>query len=281
MEYHFMLGEFICQRRKELGYTQKELAAKVGISDKAVSKWETLEANPDISLLLPLSDVLQVSVEELLKGELAKETEAQPCREAPARITQEKPIKAKPRKRDVVAFVALIVISVICGLVMLFAVISLAIVGSEKPDNSTALIIVFAVLLVLFGTAFTCTVKKAVYYSAEINEIPTEQKEVGGYIIYKNLSRAEKRALDAGLLDKNTKNWFVGAYIAVGVSLTVCGILNSILDSPVFTVCILALFFGLLAIQIGFIIVKTKRIHQKKIIMTKQRFERLKREKRL
>lgn len=60
-------GIFITQLRKEKGYTQKELAQKLFISDKAISKWERGLSMPDISLLVPLSEVLGVTVTELLK----------------------------------------------------------------------------------------------------------------------------------------------------------------------------------------------------------------------
>ena len=61
-------GTFLTERRKEKGYTQKELAAKLFISDKAVSKWERALSMPDISLLIPLAEILDVSVTELLEG---------------------------------------------------------------------------------------------------------------------------------------------------------------------------------------------------------------------
>ena len=58
-------GIFIQQTRKELGYTQKELADKVGVSDKTVSKWETGKGLPDISSLMPLCDALKVNFSAL------------------------------------------------------------------------------------------------------------------------------------------------------------------------------------------------------------------------
>lgn len=61
-----MLGEFIYNRRKELGMSQAELGRLVGVSNKAVSKWETEEANPDIGLLNDLSKALKCSIDELL-----------------------------------------------------------------------------------------------------------------------------------------------------------------------------------------------------------------------
>ena len=62
-------GRFICSLRKEKGLTQKQLAEKLSVTDKAVSKWETGRSAPDISLLEKLSQILDVSVVEILKGE--------------------------------------------------------------------------------------------------------------------------------------------------------------------------------------------------------------------
>lgn len=60
-------GEFISELRKEKGITQKELASRLYISDKAVSKWETGHSVPDITLLTPLAELLGVTVTELLE----------------------------------------------------------------------------------------------------------------------------------------------------------------------------------------------------------------------
>ena len=70
-------GEFILTRRKELGMTQIQLAEKLSVTDKAVSKWENGKSAPDISSLLPLSDALEVSVVEILNGERLEEKEVQ------------------------------------------------------------------------------------------------------------------------------------------------------------------------------------------------------------
>ncbi len=62
-------GAFVSQLRKEKGYTQKELAQHLFISDKAISKWETGVSIPDTALLIPLADLLGVTVTELLMCE--------------------------------------------------------------------------------------------------------------------------------------------------------------------------------------------------------------------
>lgn len=64
------IGAFIARRRKELDMTQKELAEKLGITDRAVSKWETGRSMPDLSLLQPLSRILKIDVNDLLNGEI-------------------------------------------------------------------------------------------------------------------------------------------------------------------------------------------------------------------
>ncbi len=61
-------GKFISSKRREKGITQKELAEKLGVTDKAVSKWETGRGMPDVSVLEDLSKELEVSVSEILNG---------------------------------------------------------------------------------------------------------------------------------------------------------------------------------------------------------------------
>ena len=75
------IGKFIQEKRKEKGYTQKELAQKLGVTDKAVSKWERGLGCPDVSILEILANELDISILELLKGrtienEIIKVTEA-------------------------------------------------------------------------------------------------------------------------------------------------------------------------------------------------------------
>ncbi len=60
------LGRKIQKLRKDQGWTQEELASRLGVSAQAVSKWETDVSSPDISLLRPISEQFNVSVDELL-----------------------------------------------------------------------------------------------------------------------------------------------------------------------------------------------------------------------
>lgn len=64
----YVTGQTVKRLREAKGITQSELAEQIGVSSKAVSKWETAKGLPDISLLEPLSSALGVSVSELLSG---------------------------------------------------------------------------------------------------------------------------------------------------------------------------------------------------------------------
>ena len=63
------IGRFIAECRKKANLTQMQLAEKLSITDKAVSKWERGVAMPDTSIMLELCDILSISVNELLSGE--------------------------------------------------------------------------------------------------------------------------------------------------------------------------------------------------------------------
>lgn len=83
-------GRLIAALRKERGWTQKALAEKLCVTDRAVSKWERGAGFPDISLLVKLSGLLGVSAEELIQGErAAARTEAPAEDRAPAALLEQ------------------------------------------------------------------------------------------------------------------------------------------------------------------------------------------------
>lgn len=67
------IGKFISECRKEKGYTQVKLAEKLGITNRAVSKWETGKSLPDASVMIELCELLGINVNELLTGEKVSE----------------------------------------------------------------------------------------------------------------------------------------------------------------------------------------------------------------
>ena len=68
------IGEMICSLRKEKGMTQNDLAEKMNVTDKAVSKWERNLSCPDINSIPKLAEILGTSVEDLLNAQVKKQT---------------------------------------------------------------------------------------------------------------------------------------------------------------------------------------------------------------
>ena len=83
------IGRFIGAERRAKGWTQRQLADKLQLTDKAISRWETGKGLPDVSLLLPLANVLDITVGELLAGERHLHPPAMQTAEAEARTTRQ------------------------------------------------------------------------------------------------------------------------------------------------------------------------------------------------
>lgn len=66
----FKIGKFIAMRRKYVNLTQMQLAEKLNITDRAISKWERGKAMPDSSIMLELCEILEITVNDLLSGEI-------------------------------------------------------------------------------------------------------------------------------------------------------------------------------------------------------------------
>ena len=66
------VGSFIAEQRKLRSLTQKQFADMLGVTDKAVSRWETGKSYPDTETLEKISEVFEVSISDILSGEIAK-----------------------------------------------------------------------------------------------------------------------------------------------------------------------------------------------------------------
>ena len=71
-------GRFIAEQRKAKGYTQKELAEKLGVTDKAISRWENGHGYPDVVMLEPLAKELGVTIAELMHSKLKDDADMKP-----------------------------------------------------------------------------------------------------------------------------------------------------------------------------------------------------------
>ncbi len=114
-------GAFVAQLRKDAGLTQKELADKLYVSNKAVSKWETGVSLPDTALLIPLSEILNVSVTELLMAKRISHDEPMETRQVESVVQAAIGFKAPKAWQEKSRFKYLYFISLLAGCSAWFA----------------------------------------------------------------------------------------------------------------------------------------------------------------
>ena len=155
------IGKFIASCRKELGMTQAGLAEKLGISDRAVSKWETGKSLPDSGIMLDLCGFLNINVNELLSGErIMAETYDQRAEENLLAMKHE----VEEKNRQMLRLEYMIVFpSVIAAFVMVFIASFV-----EMPVWLRIALIAFAFVM-LFSVAFIAVgiEQKAGYYECQ------------------------------------------------------------------------------------------------------------------
>lgn len=155
------IGKFIASCRKEQGMTQASLAEKLGISDRAVSKWETGKSMPDSGIMLVLCELLKINVNELLSGERIM-TEAYDKRAEENLMAMRREVEEKNRQMLRMEY-WIVFPAVIAGLVMVFVASFI-----EMPVWLRIALIAFA-LVMIFTVAFIAVgiEQKAGYYECQ------------------------------------------------------------------------------------------------------------------
>ena len=136
------IGQFIAERRKLKNLTQLELAEKLHITDRAVSKWENGRAMPDSAIMIDLCKQLEISVNELLCGEVLKMEENE--KKAEENLIELKRQKEEADKRLLNMEIVLIVFSVLFLVAMVLIASYLT-----MPDWLRIVIISFAVIIII------------------------------------------------------------------------------------------------------------------------------------
>lgn len=112
-------GSIICEARKKLNMTQKDLADKVYVSDKAVSKWERGICFPDISVLIPLTEVLGISLYDLLKGEKMNKKDLEETLKNTITYSNNE-VKRKKKKYMLISVVSVLIVIMISTFIIVF-----------------------------------------------------------------------------------------------------------------------------------------------------------------
>ena len=136
------IGKFIADERKRKGYTQKQLSGKLEISDKTISKWERGNGFPEVSLLLPLCNELEITVNELLSGErVSEEDYRKKAEENMVNLVRE----AQESKKKI------ILSAIVVGLTIIAALPLIMISGMLEMENWLRVTLIIIGGVVFFG----------------------------------------------------------------------------------------------------------------------------------
>lgn len=142
-------GQFLNQLRREKGWTQRDLAERLYVSDKAVSKWERGLSLPDVALLLPLAGALGVSVTELLEGRRMPQERQFTQKEVDALIQKALTFQTEPPERQkerVQKYLPVYLVCSVLGIVEALAVWGFGLAETEVARMSLILGVGFGVI---------------------------------------------------------------------------------------------------------------------------------------
>ena len=136
------IGKFIAECRREKNFTQMQLAEKLNITDRAVSKWETGRAMPDSSIMIELCSVLGINVNELLSGERIE-------MENYNKVAEENLLTLKKQKEE--SDKRLLNIEVIMGIIsIIMYLVMVMIVSFSNMQDSTRVLIIMILTVFVF-----------------------------------------------------------------------------------------------------------------------------------
>ena len=145
-------GQFIKAMRKEKNFTQREVAERLNISEKTVSKWETGNGLPEVGLMLPLCKLLEISVNELLSGErLDEKRYFEKAEQNIMSLIQE---KAEAKKK--------LIIAVIIGVITLLAGLTICCLARflEMETWLRIVLAVFGFIIICAGVGVACVLER-------------------------------------------------------------------------------------------------------------------------
>ena len=197
------VGKFIRDKRKEKNLTQLELAEKIFVSEKTVSKWETGKGFPDTSLMIPLCEVLEISANELLSGEEIKDDKTyKEMAEKNLIELKDKQSKINKTLLNLEYFIIISSLAVFLGCAMLAAYLNI-------PVYLRVIIIVIGVLnmVVMFSACIVIETKVGFYECGKCGHkyIPTYGQSLNsmhmGRTKYMKCPKCHKRSWSKKVID--------------------------------------------------------------------------------
>lgn len=151
------IGKFIAERRKAAGLTQMQLAEKLNITDRAVSKWETGKSLPDSSIMLELCKELKITVNDLLNGEVVTmENYDKNAEKALLEMIKEK------EKADR----HLLRLEIVIGMLSVFILLAMSFIASflEMEEWKRIVLILVGLIPCLIGVGFAVKIEQTAGY---------------------------------------------------------------------------------------------------------------------
>ena len=156
------IGRFIAELRKEHNMTQRTLAEKLGITDRAISKWENGRGLPDVSLMKPLCETLGITVTELLNGERAEVTVTlDKVEETVFEVLSDREVQIKNTERVKKKYSALRIVTIILGSIAGFTLALMIFSGLRGEGYS-----LYTAIETQRARVVSCLIEKEKYESA-------------------------------------------------------------------------------------------------------------------
>lgn len=155
------IGRFISERRKNINITQSELAEKLGITDRAISKWENGICLPDVGTMPELCNILDISINDLFSGEIVDMKDSE--KKLEENLIEMTKLK---EKKDKELLTLEIVIVVLVSLEMLVLIMLASFL--EMPNSLRIVLILLGIIPFVIGVCFAIKIEQiAGYYECD------------------------------------------------------------------------------------------------------------------
>ena len=185
-------GNFISELRKEKKLTQKELAEKINVSDKAVSRWETGKGYPDVTSLVSLSEYFDVSVNELLAGKrLTVEDIKETADENLISVFEQVQKNKKQQHLQVAVYTSVLIVVLLPVLIIIGKELFVSMTTQIQAENIISAVVSTVVGIVLLIVGFL--IRKGnvsilhSYHYKNVTDIDAYSKEMGSAVMFMSI----------------------------------------------------------------------------------------------
>lgn len=185
-------GNFISELRKEKKLTQKELAERINVSDKAVSRWETGKGYPDVTSLVSLSEYFDVSVNELLAGKrLTVENIRETADENLISVFEQVQKNKKQQNLQVTVYTSVLIIVLLPVLIIIGKELFVSMATQIQAENIISAVVSTVVGIVLLIVGFL--IRKGnvsilhSYHYKNVTDIDAYSKEMGSAVMFMSI----------------------------------------------------------------------------------------------